>query len=141
MDEQKQTQSGTKEAVRETRARMAKASEKDGTKISKVLAKSSRKAPDSPLDNSPDQCASPEFGGASARSRNVTPASVPARRGRKSLKKLDTVGSDGLKPMALPDKCQCSRSRCLKLYCECFAKGKFCRPGECGCQNCLNLAG
>lgn len=42
--------------------------------------------------------------------------------------------------MVLPDKCQCSRSKCLKLYCECFAKGKFCHP-ECGCTSCFNKAG
>jgi len=42
--------------------------------------------------------------------------------------------------MPLPDKCQCSRSRCLKLYCECFARGAFCGP-DCGCVNCCNLAG
>ena len=43
--------------------------------------------------------------------------------------------------MPLPDKCQCSRSRCLKLYCECFAKGSFCKPDECGCINCHNKPG
>jgi len=42
--------------------------------------------------------------------------------------------------MTLPDKCQCNRSKCLKLYCECFAKGGFCGP-ECGCTNCFNKAG
>ena len=42
--------------------------------------------------------------------------------------------------MALPEKCQCSRSKCLKLYCECFAKGVNCGP-ECGCSNCHNKLG
>ena len=44
------------------------------------------------------------------------------------------------KPMSLPDKCHCNKSRCLKLYCECFAKGTFCKE-ECECRNCHNYAG
>eukprot|EP00118_Oscarella_pearsei_P014965 m.131692 g.131692 ORF g.131692 m.131692 type:complete len:546 (+) comp38048_c0_seq19:683-2320(+) len=34
-------------------------------------------------------------------------------------------------------KCNCSRSQCLKLYCECFANGEFC-DHDCNCQNCHN---
>ena len=33
-------------------------------------------------------------------------------------------------------KCKCSKSRCLKLYCECFAKRKFCN--DCNCRDCEN---
>ncbi|XP_040580783.1 protein lin-54 homolog isoform X2 [Lepeophtheirus salmonis] len=32
--------------------------------------------------------------------------------------------------------CNCSKSQCLKLYCECFANGKFCY--NCNCFNCYN---
>jgi len=32
--------------------------------------------------------------------------------------------------------CNCKKSRCLKLYCECFAAGTFCEG--CKCVNCLN---
>ncbi|XP_065198090.1 protein lin-54 homolog isoform X2 [Sycon ciliatum] len=32
--------------------------------------------------------------------------------------------------------CNCSKSMCLKLYCECFAHGEFCV--NCKCQNCHN---
>ena len=42
--------------------------------------------------------------------------------------------------MVLPNKCQCGRSRCLKLYCVCFAKGGHC-GAECGCTNCFNTEG
>lgn len=33
--------------------------------------------------------------------------------------------------------CNCKKSRCLKLYCECFAAGKIC-VGDCACVECLN---
>lgn len=32
--------------------------------------------------------------------------------------------------------CNCKKTKCLKLYCECFAGGVFCR--DCGCENCCN---
>ena len=34
-------------------------------------------------------------------------------------------------------KCRCKKSKCLKLYCECFAGGNICN-GECGCLSCAN---
>lgn len=33
--------------------------------------------------------------------------------------------------------CNCKKSRCLKLYCECFAAQKICQG--CNCVNCANL--
>ncbi|XP_046383679.1 protein lin-54 homolog isoform X2 [Ischnura elegans] len=37
----------------------------------------------------------------------------------------------------LPRKpCNCTKSQCLKLYCECFANGEFCY--NCKCVNCSN---
>ena len=47
----------------------------------------------------------------------------PKKKGRKG--KPDSAG-----------KCNCKRSKCLKLYCECFAAGRFCNG--CTCQNCEN---
>lgn len=32
--------------------------------------------------------------------------------------------------------CNCTRSQCLKLYCDCFANGEFC--SNCNCINCSN---
>ena len=44
---------------------------------------------------------------------------------------------DNLK--ANSDKCcSCKRSRCLKLYCECFASGKYC--AGCNCVDCHNTS-
>lgn len=34
-------------------------------------------------------------------------------------------------------KCTCSKSKCLKLYCECFANGMVCGV-DCGCTDCSN---
>ncbi|XP_075077745.1 protein tesmin/TSO1-like CXC 5 isoform X2 [Nicotiana tabacum] len=35
-----------------------------------------------------------------------------------------------------PKQCNCKHSRCLKLYCECFASGIYC--DGCNCANCHN---
>lgn len=32
--------------------------------------------------------------------------------------------------------CNCTRSQCLKLYCDCFANGEFCY--QCNCNSCSN---
>ncbi|XP_038984645.1 uncharacterized protein LOC103708783 isoform X2 [Phoenix dactylifera] len=34
-------------------------------------------------------------------------------------------------------RCNCKRSKCLKLYCDCFAAGTFCTEA-CACQECFN---
>ena len=36
-----------------------------------------------------------------------------------------------------PVCCNCKKSQCLKLYCECFANKMFCHG--CNCVNCLNI--
>ena len=36
-------------------------------------------------------------------------------------------------------KCTCKKSQCMKLYCECFAKGGFCGI-DCGCVGCSNTS-
>lgn len=36
--------------------------------------------------------------------------------------------------------CLCAKSKCLKLYCACFAKGKYCGR-ECRCKACHNFIG
>ena len=33
--------------------------------------------------------------------------------------------------------CSCKRSKCIKLYCECFASNRHC-TGSCSCTNCEN---
>lgn len=34
--------------------------------------------------------------------------------------------------------CNCKKSKCLKLYCDCFALGMGCGP-DCNCADCANL--
>lgn len=44
------------------------------------------------------------------------------------------------KPIVLcsggPKRCNCKKSKCLKLYCDCFAAGVYCQ--NCSCSCCLN---
>jgi hypothetical protein len=40
-------------------------------------------------------------------------------------------------PSASARRCNCKNSRCLKLYCECFAAGSYCNT-LCKCKCCLN---
>ncbi|KAL4450550.1 hypothetical protein ABPG77_000906 [Micractinium sp. CCAP 211/92] len=51
-----------------------------------------------------------------------------------------TPGDEGVAPQAVfsgPKKCNCKKSKCLKLYCDCFANGGYCGP-SCSCVNCAN---
>jgi len=38
--------------------------------------------------------------------------------------------------MPVKKTCNCRNSRCLKLYCECFASGLYCE--RCNCSKCCN---
>lgn len=50
----------------------------------------------------------------------------------KKKRKSTTIGDkDGCK------RCNCKKSKCLKLYCECFAAGVYCVE-PCTCQECFN---
>ncbi|XP_026321238.1 protein lin-54 homolog isoform X2 [Hyposmocoma kahamanoa] len=51
-----------------------------------------------------------------------------------ALSESDLVSTDlGLRPRKA---CNCTKSQCLKLYCDCFANGEFCNG--CNCTNCHN---
>ncbi|KAL6530770.1 hypothetical protein OROGR_014630 [Orobanche gracilis] len=50
---------------------------------------------------------------------------------KKRMKLLDHSDGDGCK------RCNCKKSKCLKLYCDCFAAGIYCAD-PCACQECLN---
>ncbi|XP_050391848.1 protein lin-54 homolog [Patella vulgata] len=44
-----------------------------------------------------------------------------------------TIEATGARPRK---PCNCTKSQCLKLYCDCFANGEFCH--NCNCLNCAN---
>ncbi|XP_071557232.1 protein lin-54 homolog isoform X4 [Temnothorax nylanderi] len=46
------------------------------------------------------------------------------------------VEPNGIRPRK---PCNCTKSQCLKLYCDCFANGEFCHM--CNCNNCSNNLG
>ncbi|XP_051865532.1 protein lin-54 homolog [Pristis pectinata] len=51
--------------------------------------------------------------------------------------KLPINGSTTSESGSRPRKpCNCTKSQCLKLYCDCFANGEFCN--SCNCTNCFN---
>lgn len=50
---------------------------------------------------------------------------------RKKRRKFENGGEEGCK------RCNCKKSKCLKLYCECFAAGVYCMD-SCSCQDCFN---
>ncbi|CAL0332075.1 unnamed protein product [Lupinus luteus] len=53
---------------------------------------------------------------------------------KKKKRKSDLAGeTEGCK------RCNCKKSKCLKLYCECFAAGVYCIE-PCSCQDCFNQA-
>lgn len=52
----------------------------------------------------------------------------------------DQVGEGSQQPSEdQRPRCKCKKSRCLKLYCECFAKGLICGQ-DCDCTECMNDA-
>lgn len=61
----------------------------------------------------------------------------------KSTDLVSAGGGDGGAPEASPGlemhgptTCNCKKSKCLKLYCECFQRRQYC--SDCNCQECFN---
>ncbi|XP_061911217.1 protein lin-54 homolog [Entelurus aequoreus] len=51
--------------------------------------------------------------------------------------RLPLNGMSAVDATSRPRKpCNCTKSQCLKLYCDCFANGEFCN--NCNCNNCFN---
>ena len=43
-------------------------------------------------------------------------------------------------PITTGQGCTCKKSRCLKLYCQCFASSSICDQSRCKCTSCENVA-
>ncbi|XP_034564847.1 protein lin-54 homolog isoform X2 [Notolabrus celidotus] len=60
-----------------------------------------------------------------------------ASTGVQTQAKLPLNGLSTAETTSRPRKpCNCTKSQCLKLYCDCFANGEFCN--NCNCNNCFN---
>ncbi|XP_034458830.1 protein lin-54 homolog [Hippoglossus hippoglossus] len=61
----------------------------------------------------------------------------PAATGIQTQARLPLNGLSTAEATSRPRKpCNCTKSQCLKLYCDCFANGEFCN--NCNCNNCFN---
>nr|XP_019938159.1 PREDICTED: protein lin-54 homolog isoform X2 [Paralichthys olivaceus] len=61
----------------------------------------------------------------------------PASTGIQTQARLPLNGLSTAEATSRPRKpCNCTKSQCLKLYCDCFANGEFCN--NCNCNNCFN---
>ncbi|XP_020685601.1 uncharacterized protein LOC110101867 [Dendrobium catenatum] len=105
------------------------------------LQKSSDSAPDyhSALDVEPlDMRMQPEFS-----DHHITPCSRKRQHYVEASQSEDSAQTTlGRKRKKDPEiegqkRCNCKRSKCLKLYCDCFAAGMFCNK-TCSCQGCSN---
>jgi len=62
-----------------------------------------------------------------------SPESSQSTAAASQSKTQAVLESNGLKPRK---PCNCTKSQCLKLYCDCFANGEFCNG--CNCVCCAN---
>ncbi|KAL3103338.1 hypothetical protein niasHS_002524 [Heterodera schachtii] len=67
------------------------------------------------------------------------PSDYPIIGGSLSLPSFLNKTSKSLKSRKIANKrkpCNCTKSMCLKLYCDCFSNGEFCL--DCNCKDCHN---
>ena len=104
--------------------------------------KHEKHSPDSILkiSNKGETSQGPDFNGSSN-------SSVKRRRGlgKKTLEKQKSLLAIKPQLTLLRQKsasftvaCKCAKSKCLKMYCECFTAGRFCDQ-SCTCVNCHNI--
>ena len=74
--------------------------------------------------------------GSSKSSRVSQAARIRAQLAMREFELIANGSIPGITPPTQP--CNCKKSRCLKLYCECFAAGMYC--SDCNCKNCANNA-
>ncbi|XP_012524275.1 protein lin-54 homolog isoform X2 [Monomorium pharaonis] len=70
----------------------------------------------------------------SSQSSTTTLCVIDGKNSQKTV--YGNVEPNGIRPRK---PCNCTKSQCLKLYCDCFANGEFCHM--CNCNNCSNNLG
>lgn len=58
---------------------------------------------------------------------------------RKSGKLAPTSSAGNGGSISGKTTCNCKKSKCLKLYCDCFAVLNYCDPSSCNCSQCHNV--
>ncbi|KAG2699688.1 hypothetical protein I3760_07G202700 [Carya illinoinensis] len=91
------------------------------------------------LQPMPPQLPRPQLGPMVQRSHPVhklptPPMQVAKQESPRSRARANSEAKDGTPKKQ--KQCNCKSSRCLKLYCECFAAGIYCE--SCNCINCQN---
>ncbi|KAL0108772.1 hypothetical protein PUN28_014127 [Cardiocondyla obscurior] len=71
---------------------------------------------------------------ANSQSSTATLCVIDGKNSQKTV--YSNVEPNGIRPRK---PCNCTKSQCLKLYCDCFANGEFCHM--CNCNNCSNNLG
>ena len=80
--------------------------------------------------------AGPSILGKVSAALSLSAASNPSGAGPQPLEApVASSSSNAAQPEAVV--CKCKKSRCLKLYCDCFASGAFCSD-VCTCADCMN---
>lgn len=73
---------------------------------------------------------------------NITPPSGYQEKNPELKSQISSPKTPGFVPIATnsgpprPLACNCKYSQCIKLYCECFRNGSFCK--NCSCKDCSN---
>jgi hypothetical protein len=77
--------------------------------------------------------------GADGSSKGSRVSQAARMRAQLAMQEFELIATGSILGIAPPTQpCNCKKSRCLKLYCECFAAGTYCK--DCNCQVCANNA-
>lgn len=109
----------------------AKVSHKICKNPARAEARASRRKPHLPEDDPPQSPARRH------ESRSVQPLPVPTPPPAVATAGPVPVKSRRQKAPPQKTRCTCRKTKCLKLYCECFAATGFCGP-KCRCEDCHN---